>query len=117
MSLIKTGFGVTDIRGGMAGNVFTHDKSGLHCNSQARYIRQSSTLTNKRRNAYRQCVNFWNNSLTTSQRRHWLNFAHRHPKTNKVGQKITLSAYSGFLSLNIYRAYNDVSLLSTPPPD
>lgn len=117
MTLVKTGSGVTDIRGGMKGNVFTRDKSGLHCNAKARYITRSSSLTTKRRNGYSQCVNFWNNSTTGPERRLWLNFAHRHPKKNKVGMKITLTAYSAFLSINLYRAFNDVALLSTPPPD
>lgn len=117
MTLIRTGSGVTDIRGGMAGNVFSRDKTGLHCNSQARYIKRSSPLTTKRRNGYRQCVNYWNNTISTHDRRLWLNYAHRHPKRNKIGMKITLTAFSSFLSLNIYRTFNEVSILATPPLD
>lgn len=117
MVLIRTGSGVTDIRGSIAGNVFTRDKSGLHCNPHGRTIKKRSNLQDKRRRAYRQCVNSWNNSITTHDRRLWLNFSQHHPKKNKIGDRITLTPFAAFLSINIYRAYNDVSLLSTPPPD
>lgn len=117
MALAKTGAGITDIRGGIAGNVFTRDRSGLHCNPHGRTIKKRSALQDRRRKAFRQCVNFWHNSVSETHRQLWQIFAGRHPKQNKVGETIILTSYASFLTINMYRAYNDVSLLAVPPDD
>ena len=52
MALIKTGGGVTDIRGGFGGVYFTRDKSGLHCSAKPRRVRQRTPDQNKQRNAF-----------------------------------------------------------------
>lgn len=52
MSLIKTGGGVTDIRGGFGGVSFTRDKSGLHCSSKPRRVHQITDAQRKQRNAF-----------------------------------------------------------------
>jgi len=52
MALIRTGQGVTDIRGGMGGIYFTRDRSGLHITAKPRRVRQRSSAQNKQRNAF-----------------------------------------------------------------
>lgn len=52
MSLIKTGQGVTDIRGGFSGVYFTRDKSGLHCTAKPRRVRQLSAGQKAQRDAF-----------------------------------------------------------------
>lgn len=58
MSLIKTGQGVTDIRGGFGGVYFTRDKSGLHQSAKPRTIRRLSASQQTQRNAFRQARAF-----------------------------------------------------------
>lgn len=117
MALAKTGAGITDIKGSIAGNIFTRDASGLHCNAKGRTVRGGSILQFKRRKAYSKCVNFWKSSVSAPERELWQLYAHHHPTKNAIAQQITLSAFSSFLSINIYRAYNEVSLIAEPPPD
>lgn len=52
MSLIKTGPGITDIRGGFGGVYFTRDKSGLHCSKQPRNIHRRTTDQDLQRKAF-----------------------------------------------------------------
>lgn len=52
MALIRTGGGVTDIRGGFGGVYFTRDKSGLHQTAKPRRVKQRSGAQNRQRNAF-----------------------------------------------------------------
>jgi len=52
MALIKTGSGITDIRGGFCGIYFHRDKFGLHIASKPRNIRQRTAAQQKQRGAF-----------------------------------------------------------------
>ncbi len=52
MAIIKTGQGITDIRGGTGGVYFTRDKSGLHCTAKPRRVHQITPAQRKQRNAF-----------------------------------------------------------------
>lgn len=52
MSLIKTGGGITDIRGSFGGVYFTRDKSGLHSSAKPRRVHQQTAAQKKQRDAF-----------------------------------------------------------------
>ncbi len=52
MALVKTGGGVTDIRGGFGGVYFTRDNSGLHCSTKPRNIHRRSAGQKVQRDAF-----------------------------------------------------------------
>lgn len=52
MTLVKTGGGVTDIRGGFGGVYFTRDKSGLHCSAKPRRVHQRTAGQKIQRDAF-----------------------------------------------------------------
>lgn len=52
MTLIKTGSGITDIRGGFGGVYFTRDKSGLHCAAKPRRVAQGTPKQQKQRGCF-----------------------------------------------------------------
>lgn len=52
MTLIKTGGGVTDIRGSLGGVYFTRDNSGLHQSAKPRRVKQLTAAQSKQRNAF-----------------------------------------------------------------
>jgi len=54
MALVKTGGGITDIRGGLGGVYFSRDKSGLHCSAKPRHVQQRSDAQNTQRSAFTQ---------------------------------------------------------------
>lgn len=52
MALIKTGDGVTDIRGGFGGIYFRRDKGGLHAINKPRVIHGRTTAQSAQRAAF-----------------------------------------------------------------
>ncbi|MBA7658073.1 hypothetical protein ES703_66021 [subsurface metagenome] len=52
MALIRTGGGVTDIRGGFGGVYFHRDKSGLHSAAKPRNITQATLLQRRQRGSF-----------------------------------------------------------------
>ena len=52
MTLVKTGGGITDIRGGFGGVYFHRDKSGLHSCAKPRTVHRRSAAQNVQRNAF-----------------------------------------------------------------
>lgn len=66
MTLVKTGGGVTDIRGGFGGVYFTRDKSGLHCSSKPRRVHQITDAQRKQRNAFIKARTFSRDPRTVS---------------------------------------------------
>lgn len=52
MALVRTGGGVTDIRGGFGGVYFHRDKSGLHSAAKPRNIHRRTTAQHKQRGAF-----------------------------------------------------------------
>lgn len=52
MALAKTGNGVTDISGSIAGNVFARDSSGLHVRSTPRHVNSPTPAQLNQRRAF-----------------------------------------------------------------
>ena len=73
MALVRTGQGVTDIRGGMGGVYFTRDNSGLHCSSKPRRVHQRSNAQDKQRKAFIAARTFCKNEIAPDQSKNWLN--------------------------------------------
>lgn len=115
MAMVKLGNGIVDIRGGIGGIVFSKDRYCLHVHAKNRVVKRRSTLQRQRRNAYRTCVNYWNQSMSSDSRALWTNHARQHPTSNRFGNPIILTSFSAFMKLNIYRVYNGCSILSAPP--
>lgn len=95
MALIKTGQGVTDIRGGTGGVYFTRDKSGLHCSSKPRSIRRRTVAQDAQRKAFIAARTFCISNPASDGSKDWVNRC---------------------VSLNIYRVLNGLSPI-TPPTD
>jgi len=95
MTLIRTGGGVTDIRGSLGGVYFTRDKSGLHSCSKPRTVRQQSAAQKKQRAAFIKSRTFCKNENSDTNPKDWLNRC---------------------VSYNIYRFLNDLEG-QVPPVD
>lgn len=66
MCLIKTGGGVTDIRGGFGGVYFHRDKAGLHVARKPRNIHRRSTDQDKQRKAFAAARRYSKDNRTVS---------------------------------------------------
>ncbi len=95
MTLVKTGGGVTDIRGGFGGVYFTRDKSGLHSSAKPRRVHQKTTAQKKQRDAFTKARAYCRIEVDPSKPKGWLNRC---------------------VSYNIYLALNDLPP-AHPPVD
>lgn len=89
MSLVKTGQGVTDIRGGFGGVYFTRDKAGLHSSAKPRRVHQRTAAQKKQRDAFIKARSFCRNESFADKPKDWLNRC---------------------VSYNIYRALNGLDI-------
>lgn len=95
MSLVRTGGGVTDIRGGFGGVYFTRDRSGLHSTAKPRRVRQQTAAQRKQRGGFIAARGYCRAEMSADKPRDWLNRC---------------------VSFNIYRALNGLAL-EHPPAD
>jgi len=100
MALIKFGGGITEMRGSMAGNVFSRNRSGA-------YIRARTTPTNPNsvgQQAVRSCLSAltvrWSQTLTAAQRTAWNLYAASVAMTNKLGETMFLSGFNHYIRSN-----------------
>lgn len=66
MTLIRTGQGVTDIRGGTGGVYFTRDRYGLHQSAKPRNIHRRSTAQDKQRKCFTKARTYSTDNRTVS---------------------------------------------------
>lgn len=66
MALVRTGGGVTDIRGGFGGVYFHRDKSGLHTSAKPRNIHRRTPAQNAQRAAFSKARTFSTINRTVS---------------------------------------------------
>lgn len=60
----------------------------------------------KRNKSFRHCCNYWQKSVSPSQKELWKIFA---DKSN--------TGWTAFLHINLIRVFNDLPPLATPPPE
>lgn len=66
MALIRTGQGITDIKGGTGGIYFHRDKYGLHVAAKPRNIRRRSSAQDSQRKYFTQARSFSHVNRTVS---------------------------------------------------
>lgn len=95
--------------------MFSRDASGLHLQKSPRVVRRRSALQDRRRRAFVAAAGSWKRDITPHEKNLWNAYASRHPGHNRFGEVITYTGYQVFMRFNIYRAYNNVFLITTPP--
>lgn len=115
MALITPQSPLVNISGSVGGSVFSRDTSGLHLVSPKRKGYKRSPLQDRRRRAFLTAKNAWHLTVALDNAQPWYLYASRHPGKNRLGRTIIYTGYQMFMRFNIYRAYNNVSLILLPP--
>lgn len=116
MAKVKFGGGVTDMRGSIAGNVFSRNGGGA-------YVRQKVTPINpntSRQQTVRGRLNFLAKQwalLTPGLRIAWKNFGINHPKTNSLGEVVVLNGLQSYQRINLVILNLSEVRTDTPPPN
>ncbi len=115
MALVQFGGGVTDMRGAIAGTVFSRGAGGNIARSRTRPVNKRSTLQTARRANAAYLAKYWSNTLTAQQRADWRAYAAGTTWTNKLGQTIEINGLAAFLRLNALAFLYSSTVLADAP--
>ena len=101
MALIKFGGGIIEMRGSIAGNVFSRNRYGAYMRARTKPINPNSSRQDAIRAIVSEVSLRWFGSLTQLQRDAWGVFAANVPAKNKLGEVIYLSGFNQFVKSNI----------------
>jgi len=100
MALIKFGGGITEMRGSMAGNVYSRNKSGAYIRSRTKPINPNTALQQVVRATLAFLTSRWSDTLTIAQRAAWNLYGSNVAMLNKLGESIYLSGFNHYIRCN-----------------
>ena len=89
-ALILVGNGVSDIRGSIAGNVYSRNSSGAYIRNRTKPVNPNTGLQSRVRGMFSYVAQQWRR-LTEDQRNVWISFAPHFSRVNRLGQTIPLT--------------------------
>jgi len=115
MALLKFGGGITEMRGSIAGNVYSRNRYGAYARARTKPVNPNTSMQQTIRNTMSTLRSLWFNTLTAAQRVAWATYAANVNMTNKLGESILLSGYNHFCRSNAARLYNGVAHVAAGP--
>lgn len=100
MASVQFGGGVTEIRGSIAGNVFSRNAGGAYLRARTTPINPATNRQAAVRDALAEAAQAWNLTLTNAQREAWNDYAAVVPWQNRLGQQIFLSGQNMYVRSN-----------------
>lgn len=111
-AIISPTFG--EMRGKLAGNVFSRNKGGPYVRQHAVPTNPNTARQQSTRAWLSQCSSLWNTTLTAAQRAQWNEFAETHSALNSLGQTIFLTGLDWFTKVNTRLLDAGLSTLAAP---
>lgn len=101
MALLKFGGGITEMRGSIAGNVYSRNRYGAYARARTTPVNPASQRQSAIRALISDISQAWFNTLTQAQRDAWNVFAAAVPEKNKLGEVIYLSGFNQYCKSNL----------------
>lgn len=101
MALLKFGGGITEIRGSMAGNVYSRNRYGAYMRSRTVPTNPNTARQQKVRTSLTELTSRWSQTLTAGQRTAWNLYGANVVMQNKLGENINLSGFNHYLRSNV----------------
>jgi len=115
--LIRSSF-IINASGPIGGNYFQRDGGGLHIKAAPRHVQNMHPARKATESYFQACLNAWRtHSFSTSELNLWAQYCHRHPFTNRVGDKYTPTVQLMFMRMNLIRVRNGLAVIYVPPAD
>jgi len=115
MALIKFGGGITEMRGSIAGNVFSKNRYGNYVRSRTVPVNPNTARQQLVRAALSTYTTRWAQTLTAGQRTAWNLYGSSVVMTNKLGESINLSGYNHYIRTNSILALGGVAAIDDGP--
>jgi len=100
MALVKMGALAQDVRGSLAGTVFSRNRGGAYVRQKVSPCQPMSSFSSTARSVFGAQSAAWSAVLDDGQRVAWAAFAALHPWTNVFGDAIILPAVAFFQAVN-----------------
>jgi hypothetical protein len=117
MALIKTGGGVAQISGSIAGTVFSRNRYGSYARNRTVPVNPNTPLQQKVRSAIALLSNQWFNSITAAQRQAWATYADNVTVSNRLGDAINLTGFNQYVRSNTALVNADLTEVDDAPTD
>jgi len=115
MALVKFGGGITEMRGSMAGNVYSRNKSGAYIRARTKPTNPNTSYQQAIRSSMAFLTTRWSQTLTAGQRAAWNLYGSNVVMQNKLGESINLSGFNHYLRSNIMRRRINIGVIDDGP--
>jgi len=100
MALVKFGGGIIEMRGAIAGTVFSRNKGGNYARSKTTPINPNTGLQQSVRAVMASLTDRWSQVLTANQRTAWGLYAASVTVLNRLGESVNISGFNHFIRSN-----------------
>lgn len=101
MALIRTGLGIAQISGSIAGTVFSHNRYGPYVRTRAIPVNPNSPAQQAVRADLAYLVAEWHDTLSVAQRAAWAVYATAIAMSNRLGETIYITGFNHFVRSNV----------------
>ena len=115
MAKINFGGGVTDMRGKLAGNAYSRNKSGAYVRAKVTPVNPNTVRQSEVRALFGSLSAAWR-TLSDAERQSFIDQSPNYPKTDIFGNAIQRSGQQLYMHLNQQLIANGSSPISTCPP-
>lgn len=98
--LLKFGNGITEMRGSLAGNVYSRNRYGAYARARTKPTNPNTARQQGIRNAIAALTVIWSTTLTAAQRAAWNLYGNSVAMKNKLGETIYLTGFNHFIRSN-----------------
>lgn len=117
MALVKFGGGIIEMRGSMAGNTYSKNRSGNYVRARTKPVNPNTARQVEVRAAMAFLTDRWANTITDAQRIAWNLYASLVNMKNKLGETILLTGFNHYLRSNMIRKQFANPLIDAAPVD
>ena len=115
MALIKFGGGVTEMRGSLAGNVYSRNRYCAYARARTKPINPNTARQQGVRAAIAYLTAYWSGTLTAVQRTAWNLYGDSVAMKNKLGETVYLTGFNHFIRSNaIFAAIGGAPIADGP---
>lgn len=115
MALLKFGGGITEMRGSIAGNVYSRNRSGAYARARTSPTNPQTARQTLVRSAVAQLCERWSSTLTAAQRAAWGLYGDSVSVLNKLGESMFLSGFNHYIRSNVVLIQNALAPVDAGP--
>ena len=115
MALIKFGGGITEMRGSIAGNVYSRNRYGAYARARTKPVNPNTGYQQVVRAIVTYLTTYWSQTVTSAQRTAWNLYAANVVMLNKLGESVHLSGFNHFIRSNSARIQAGLAIVAAGP--